>query len=62
MNLTVQLFLNLLACIYAFYNYFWVAGDGLEGDAKCFAMYRASIVLFRPLSINMFWLLTVNVK
>ena len=59
-NLTVQMFLNLMACIYACYNYFWRVGDGLEGDAKCFALYRTSIVMFRPLSVNMFWLLTVN--
>ena len=59
-NLTVQMTLNLLACMLAFFNYFWVVGDGLAGDAKCLAMYRSSIVMFRPMSINMFWLLTVR--
>ena len=59
-NLTVQMFMNFLACIYAFYIFFWVIGAKLKGDAKCLAMYRSSFVLFRPMSLNMFWLLTVR--
>ena len=57
-----QMTFNLIACVYAAYLYFWVVGDGLEGDAQCFAMYRSALVLYRPLSFNMFWMLTVRHK
>ena len=61
LNMTIHMIFNLAACLFAGYLYFWKAGDGLEGDAQCFAMYRVAFVLNRPFSINMFWLLTVRV-
>ena len=59
--MTIHMIFNLAACFFAGYLYFWKAGDGLEGDAQCFAMYRVAFVLNRPFSINMFWMLTVRV-
>ena len=43
LNMTIHMIFNLAACFFAGYLYFWKAGDGLEGDAQCFAMYALNL-------------------
>ena len=57
------LFFNLIAALYSIYQYlFDIVKDGaqgLQGDFLCHGMYYVAAVMYKPLTLNMMWLLTV---
>ena len=54
------MFLNLVAVLSTSIQYLFFLGP-LEGDFLCHAMYYAAIVMYKPLTLNMLWLLTVTI-
>ena len=54
------MFLNLVAVIGTSIQYLFFLGP-LEGDFLCHGMYYAAIVMYKPLTLNMLWLLTVTI-
>jgi hypothetical protein len=56
------MFFNLLAALFSLGQYlFYIVNDGakLKGDFLCHGMYYVAAVMYKPLTLNMMWLLTV---
>ena len=50
---------NLVQAMYALYQYFYGEAAGLQGGFLCRGSYFVAVVMYRPLCLNMFWILTV---
>ena len=49
---------NLLQASFSLYQYFYSEAAGLKGGFLCRGTYFVSVVMYRPLCLNMFWILT----
>ena len=53
--------INLGIALFALGQYIFFVrndGDGLQGDWLCYGMYYTAVVMYKPFSLNMMWLLT----